>query len=471
MHAKSLTPIMLVEQLASVRSSDADVLGALLRLGSIRVDTTVPTAAVTCGDVPEMRINPDFVARHAFTPERLHSLVLHELLHVTLGHTRRGPKVSLEDNLVYDAVINAAICRLHPEPPFTELFTECYSEHAFPECLLRPAAGWKQTDVADDVPIPAALQGEEFTHAARIYQRLYSIGSTESELRDLVRSIQRIGGGAVPLDRLLGDHGDEDRERRGQAVEPGSAMDEIICGIAEASKSLSESARIHRGRGAGGPVIEWSPERIREHRRKTFREVRALVLEIGRMPNAAGSNARLMGRTEIDVVGPAHRFDRRGMVARALGTPWLLGTNTIEQQRPMPTCVDTHVYIDVSFSMTDVLSVVTAAILSCRRELRPVIHQFSTKVMPLAMADLAEGRFRTTGGTGIDCVARHMHDHRVERAVIATDGFVGHPTMGPNMDAMKRARLGVIISPGGTGVSLRSYADQLHVMVEPGRSR
>jgi hypothetical protein len=43
--------------------------------------------------------------------------------------------------------------------------------------------------------------------------------------------------------------------------------------------------------------------------------------------------------------------------------------------------------------------------------------------------------------------------------------------MGPNMEAMKRARLGVVISPGGSGVSLRSYADQLHVMVEPGRSR
>jgi hypothetical protein len=38
--------------------------------------------------MPRLLINPQFVEAHAATPERLLMLVMHELHHVLLGHTR-----------------------------------------------------------------------------------------------------------------------------------------------------------------------------------------------------------------------------------------------------------------------------------------------------------------------------------------------------------------------------------------------
>lgn len=155
-------------------------------------------------------------------------------------------------------------------------------------------------------------------------------------------------------------------------------------------------------------------------------------------------------------------------MARALGTPWLLGSNTIERVRRVPVLVDTYVYLDVSGSMNTMLPIVANAILSCRRELRPVIHQFSTVVEPLAITDLAAGRLRTTGGTDIGCVAAHMHRHRVARAVIVTDGFVGRPHDRDQVNALSNARLGVVVSPDGRLDHLRYYADRIHHMEPEG---
>lgn len=462
MHADALTPIAIVETLASVRGSDGDVLATLLRLGSIRIDRSVPTAAVGCTESPVLRINPDFVARYAATPERLHALVLHELLHVTLGHTRRGPRVSPEDNLVYDAIINATICRLHPSPAFTDLFTTLYAEDRFPECLLRPAPGWRPTEDAEAVPVPPALADSSLGQAAAIYRRLYSIGCTESELRELLRALGHAGA-AMPLDRLLGDHTDADRV----AAPARSALGEIIRGIVTASRNRGPEDASGR-RGEGGPLVEWDDERIRNHRRRMFREVRDLIRDIGGCDHGPSANARGLRPESIAVGGPATRLDRRGVVARALGTPWLLGSNHIEQLRRVPITVDTHLYFDVSASMNEVLPIVANAILSCRRELRPRIHQFSTVVESLAMTDLAAGRLRTTGGTDIGCVAAHMHRHQVERAVIVTDGFVGRPHDRDQANALRAARLGVVVSPGGTQDQLRYFADRIHLMEHEG---
>ncbi len=49
---------------------------------------------------------------------------------------------------------------------------------------------------------------------------------------------------------------------------------------------------------------------------------------------------------------------------------------------------------------------------------------FSTEVHPVTRADLAAGRFLSTGGTHIACVARHLVESRLPRAVVITDGDV-----------------------------------------------
>jgi hypothetical protein len=48
------------------------------------------SADVACTALPRLRINPEFVERHAETPEHLLMPVMYELHQVLLGHTRQG---------------------------------------------------------------------------------------------------------------------------------------------------------------------------------------------------------------------------------------------------------------------------------------------------------------------------------------------------------------------------------------------
>ena len=84
---------------------------ALLRIVDIIETTDVPTAAVECLPQPRMFVNPDFVSKHANTSGKLTFLLLHELHHVILGHTRLYPRAGRIENLAFDIVINALLAR------------------------------------------------------------------------------------------------------------------------------------------------------------------------------------------------------------------------------------------------------------------------------------------------------------------------------------------------------------------------
>ena len=78
----------------------------LLRLLDIVASTSVPTAAVECRVQPRLLINPEFVSVHADTPEKLLMLVMHEIHHVLLGHTTLFPRITPEQNFVFDAAVS-----------------------------------------------------------------------------------------------------------------------------------------------------------------------------------------------------------------------------------------------------------------------------------------------------------------------------------------------------------------------------
>ena len=132
----------LADQILDVFPSGSYALSALLRLLDIVPSDTVPTAAVECRLQPRLLINPEFVDRHAETPEKLLMLVMHELHHVLLGHTTLFPRVTPVQNFVFDAVINGVICRMFPSTDHTSFLSDFYSDSRFPECLLRPPPGW-----------------------------------------------------------------------------------------------------------------------------------------------------------------------------------------------------------------------------------------------------------------------------------------------------------------------------------------
>ena len=85
----------------------------------VRFSDEVETACVTCSTAPELLLNKKFIEEHSRTDEHLLMLVMHELYHVILGHTRLFPRPDKISNIVFDAVINAVLCSLFPDPAKT----------------------------------------------------------------------------------------------------------------------------------------------------------------------------------------------------------------------------------------------------------------------------------------------------------------------------------------------------------------
>jgi hypothetical protein len=109
-------------------------------------------------------------------------------------------------------------------------------------------------------------------------------------------------------------------------------------------------------------------------------------------------------------------------------------------RRRVPSGKKVHVYADVSGSMSGFKDALYGAILDSQEFVHPVLHLFSTKVSDISLSELRQGRVRSTGGTDIACVARHMAKNGVRRACILTDGWVGKP-LGRNRKTLLESRL------------------------------
>ncbi|MBM3756544.1 MAG: hypothetical protein FJW38_21460 [Acidobacteria bacterium] len=407
-------------------SGNYGILG-LLRLMDIVESTEIETASIECRELPVLRINPNFVATFASTPGRLLMLVLHEIHHVLLGHTRLFKRITPLDNLVFDAVINALLCRMFPTREYTSLFTGFYSARRFPECFLRPPDRWRP---AAPAAIPPALNGKELARFQPLYRTLYS--DQGADYHQLYRALKKaLPPQGVPH-RLLGSHGDEIGELDGALLEAVRAIVEHwpqppdpIAGRSWASILRDE-------------VI--TPTRIPSNRER----LSALLRRVAHPGPGAGARRK---PAPAPFVSPLPTHDRRAIVLRALGvTPFLYAQEIVWPGRQAIQPV--HVYLDVSGSISDLKDALYGAVLECRHLVHSRVHLFSTEVHDISLEELRRGVCRSTGGTSIECVVAHMHAHAVRRAVIITDGFVGVPgeTARRALDAV---HLGVALTPDG----------------------
>ena len=428
-----MTAISIAERILDAFPSGNYGLLALLRLLDIVETTEVDTASVECTSMPRLLINPKFVDAHAATPERLLMLVMHELHHVLLGHTRLFPRVTPADNVIFDAVINALLCRMFPKREHTSFFTDFYSDAHFPACLLRPPAGWKLSSPA---AVPPALQAKDLRGVQTVYRALYSeTGANYQELYEALRSV------VPPLDgiRLLGSHGAEPAELEGLVFE-------TVRSIVEHWPQPPDPIR---GR-SWHDLLRLESVRARRGNRSILR---TLIWKV------AGPNGSALMRFQsagpAAAVTPIPSGDRRAVVLRALGAPQLLyraeSTGKVRERRDR-----VHVYVDVSGSIGDLKGALYGAVLDCRDVVHPSVHLFSTVVHDVSFDGLRNGKCRTTGGTSIECVASHIQKHGVRRAVLLTDGWVGRPGSGAAR-TLAAVRLGVALTPDANRSDLKQF--------------
>ena len=410
----------------------------LLELLDIEESNDIATACVTLGNRSRLRINPEFVRKHCQTNDRLAMLVLHELYHILLGHTRQFEKVTPAQNWAFDAMINAHLCRLYPAPTYTVLFRELYKPDVFPEALLRPPDGWGTKEEYWQ------LEGE----ALRVHRTLYTEDSaTYHELFSLLSNPVLTGNPDGRFPKLLGNHeSDED-----SGTVPPQVTDEVRDIIAR--WPMVERVK---GRDSGRRAEHQSIELEKASKAVISTVRRALI---GLLDHVSGfRGAPGFAETVLPALLPyATGHDRSAWLKDATGQVNLFyqaGLSTYGRAY----FEKVHVYVDVSGSMNGVLPHIYAALVPLLEYLDDRIHLFSTEISDIRARRLCKGDVNTTFGTEIDCVTQHVIDEGVRTAVIITDGWVGSIPDRHQRELLKRnVRINTVLTHGGDS----KFAEQL----------
>jgi hypothetical protein len=407
----------------------------LLALLDVEASNAVPTAAVTLGSRSRLLINPAFVAARCETDHDLVVLVLHELFHVALGHTRLFPRLTPAQNWAFDCVINAQLCLTYPQPHWTALFRRCYAPDVFPEALLRPPAGWG-TDQERWLP----------GRAGGVHRALYSDRSASyADLYALLTEVLAVGasgsaggGDALGRERLLGDHGD-----RSQDDVPVDVLRELRGIVAEWPMERRVS-----GRDQGG-ALEQSAVAAAEVRTAVVRTIRQALLSVADLGQGMrGLPARERAATP-GLLPYALRLERADFVRQASSSPTLLHPAMLVAERPVRR-ERVHLYLDVSGSMDGCLPLLYAALRPLVGFVHPQVHLFSTRVHDLDLRDLVRGVRVTTGGTDVAPVTGHLLAQGIRRAVLLTDGWVGDvPAEHARALSKRRTRCAVVLTADG----------------------
>ncbi|MCX7166630.1 MAG: hypothetical protein NTV11_10195 [Rhodocyclales bacterium] len=405
----------------------------LLGLMDIVASRNIATACVSLGGRSRMMINPDFVERRCHTAFDLSMLVLHELYHVVLGHTRLYSHITPAQNWACDAVINAQLSQLFPSPSETALFRRCYRADAFPECLLRPPEGWRMAEETWH------LKGT----AGDVHRALYTDNSVSYE--DLFRLLDNALAGAdgdgqwqdLDQSRLLGNHDGND-----EANDP-----ELL---KEIRNIIAQWPMLHErsGRDLGDNLERRQLTLQRRHNAAVSMLRRALTRLAGTGMEGALSPIRTQTPAE-SVLPYRSMLDRRAEVLACTGNAPLF-FRAESSLSGLARSERVHVYVDVSGSMSGVVKALYEALVTLLDHVAPTIHLFSTAVSDISHGQLKKGVLDTTGGTSIDVVTSHILKTKVKKALIVTDGWVGS-IPSSHVEKLNKARVkvhGVITSPG-----------------------
>lgn len=376
------------------------------------------TAGIECSVTPRLLLNREFIDEFCRDDGDLFLLILHELHHAILGHTRLFPRGDLIDNIAFDAVINSMLCRSVGHSVGTRLFTATNSWESFPGRLLRPPPGWPGPFWDAIAHLPADQR--------RIITLLYGPDDgtlTYHDLYEVLRS--KLGLGEGDGVTLLGNHD-------GEISDP-PLLVEVLRRIVEGWPA--PPLRIS-GRDQGDHAREYFLSENRDPGaafRKSFRDVlRRCGIHSGRGP-AVYQPKLVTADRMIETVLPDER-DRRIPALRTItgASPLIYRASVSEPRIRSSRDPIVHLYLDVSGSMSECLPYLTSV---CREpfrrgELR--IFGFSTVVSEAKGSDLSRIPIRNTGGTDINCVLSHVTSipkrRRPKVILLATDGYVGRPS-------------------------------------------
>lgn len=364
---------------------------SLMDISAIEFTDRVPTMAVTLGERPVLCINLSFCIEHLQSENDVKCVLLHEYLHVLMLHTSVYQECDPMLNVALDAIINAIIWREQPE--YAEFFSRFYSPQP-PQVLLRPM-DW-------------TYHNQPCWEWRFIHDRIYKQGYCADELYELlkvVRSQTRCNTWDAVM--VLGNH----------ELQPiGESTRKVLDGI------MDKMTGVDIWRKADKPgldnTVRAETRNLKNFRMNRWTQTATALIRKCVMPEKESGHRHQESTVVLPVLAPT---DRRSFLRFRAGgiIPWsthtLLHSGTREQAT---------VFLDVSGSMDQELDAVASLLYRLRDLIRLPLLAFSNHI---AHARFSNGRLQTesTGGTSIDCVFDYIRRHRIKKALIVTDGFLG----------------------------------------------
>ena len=410
----------------------------LISLLDIVESDRIETACVECKTWPRMLLNPDFVAEHCQTDEHLFLLVMHELYHVILGHTRLFEHPTPASNIVFDAIINSLLSHEFPEPEYTSFFQKLNPWESFPSRLLRPPPNWPNWDKkfpgdatkAQKKAIGLLYDGNHHTVT------YHDVWEALLEDADLIQVGEPSGDGESGEDAtLLGNHGGEGIEADNpEELENNETLRGILRGIIE---QWPPPRTPISGRDQGRNPEDFLLDASETPTVKFLRALRKLLGKAGFYAKGTRhSHLRTIDSVSTEILTPIPQVrDRRAAGHRILhGRSPLLYQGFTQQNLAVRTPRQVaHVYLDISGSMGDAPNLLCTALKPFHRRGEVRIHVFSTVVDTVdPNRPLDNQNLKNTYGTDIQCVINHVlalpKNKTPGRILIFTDGDTGVPS-------------------------------------------
>lgn len=474
----------------------------LFGLLDIEYSDQTETACVECRNIPKLLLNRQFVSEYCRDDGDLFLLILHELYHVILGHTRLFPRVDRIDNIAFDAVINAILANTVGRSVGVRLLTHTNHWEDFPARLLRPPPGWPHSiePALADLPVEEARVIRLLyvnTDDALTYHDVYAF-LRKSLGKNTALSAPQIGipgEQSPPKDQCSGPNPEDTSTGQGEGkgkIDENESDRELKATLLGNHKNPSHSDNLLTEtirRIAEG----WPPPPFRIAGRDEGRSAQGFSLNREQKPGAAFIKAfkGLLHRCGIyagrgpavyrreltlaefvrESVVPDERDRRVNALRTITGSAPLIYRTADHQVRPRSKRVPVvHLYLDVSGSMTGYLPFLTAACREPYRRGELKLFAFSTVVSEVKGSDLANATFANTQGTDINAVLEHAASIpvkvRPKVILIVTDGYVGSAKHNLLSDIAKIRTVGALTHPAYEA-DLKPWISELHQLPKP----
>lgn len=298
-----------------------------LKLMDIRfVEEETKSAAVTCTSRPELLLNKAFVDAYCKTNEHLFMLVMHELYHIILGHTHLFKRHTDIDNIAFDAVINAILCRMFPGEEYVSFFTSINSDETFPGCILRP--------IGNKTPLKyiPVLKNLYYTNTGTYFEVYECI---TNELEEMLKN------GQIKY-VLLGNHEDNNDDMNNPLLK--KMLDKVI------SKWPREM--IVNGRDLGGELEDKTIE-FAKAERNAQNKMKRLLRKSGVIQGSVSKRKMSIQYVQEDATLVTPDYKDRTLLTKSIiyEQPLLYNSSLINSKVVRDSNVQSLVYLDVSGSV------------------------------------------------------------------------------------------------------------------------